>query len=219
MSRTETTENNLLFYSVGDGTFRLTVPENHPEAVQRNWELKDGTKGTKFEKQVKALFGTITNIQIHTGEYGKNLNIYLDKDEDGKTPVISVGVNTRYGGNLLKRLPNIKLDKEARFYPYDYVDDKDKRQIGISVAHQDADEKFTVKAKNAFYDGEKNLLGYPEATDEDKEDWAFYYKKADKFLVKYVEENICTKFAENKQEPVGDIEYPTEKNELDKVPF
>ena len=217
MSKEEAISNKTKYYTVIDGTFRVQVPSNHPEAVQRDWTSKDGKQsGTKYERHVKALFGKVTGINIHDGEYGKNLNIYLDENDDGETPCITLSVSSRYGEDLLKRLPAL-TDQEYRFMPYDFVDEKnaDRRIKGISVTSKDGEEKFTVKVGNFFFDGEKNINGYPDPTDEDKSDWAFYFKKANKFLVKYAEENVVPKYAKAE----GSVEYPAEEIKPEDIPF
>jgi len=210
MSREEAVSNKTKYYTIHDGTFRVQVNPTHPEAVERKWETKDGKSGVKWERHVKALFGAIVNITITEGDYGKNLNVYLDENEDGETPVISVKTNDRYGEDLLKKLPNL-LGIEYRFMPFDFQDEKnaERRIKGISITSRDGEDKFTVKVTNFFYDGEKNVNGYPDPTDEDKEDWEFYFKKANKFLVKYAEENIIPKFSAQGTQPA----YPESAGE------
>ena len=218
MSKEEAISDKSKYYTVHDGTFRVQVPANHPEAVQRDWETKDGKSGTKHERHVKALFGKVTGVRIQDGDYGKNLNVYLDQNEDGETPCITLSVSSRYGEDLLKKLPAMTA-QEYRFMPFDFVDEKnaERRIKGISVTSKDGEEKFTVKVPNFFYDAEakKNLNGYPDPTDEDKEDWAFYFKKANKFLVKYAEEKVVPKY----QPLEAAFDYPTETINPEDIPF
>lgn len=205
------------YYSVIDGTFRVQVPASDPNAIERHWETKDGKSGVKHEKHVKALFGIIENIAIVDTDFGKNLNIYLDDDENGHTPVISLNVDSRWGGDLLKRLPNLEKGKEYRFMPFAFTpEDSDKEKKGISVTSRDDEGKFTVKVDNFFFDGEKSINGFPEPDEEDKQDWAFFYKKVTKFLVKYAEENVLPKFA---VEPAQAPDYPEEDIKPEDVPF
>lgn len=215
MSREQAVLNKGKFYSVIDGTFRVQVSPMHPEAVQRDWETKDGKKGTKYERHIQYLFGKIISMGIYKGDYGQNLSISLDKNEDGETPTISLSVSSRYGEDMLKKLPNLKLDTEYRFAPFDFTDENDKEHKGIFVTTLDDEGKYTVKVPGFFYDVEAKKIqnGYPEPTDEDKEDWSFYYKKANKFLVKYAEENILPKFAVGTTQPETDT-YPESAGEV-----
>lgn len=219
MSTEQKIENHNRYYTIIDGTFRVQVPQNHEDAVRRDWTSKDGkNSGTKYEKHVKALFGKVESISITDGEYGKNLNIALDENEEGETPVISLKCEDRYGEDTLKKLPNLQKEVEYRFMPFSFVpqgEEKEKR--GLSIASKDEEGIFTVKVFNFFYDPvtERNINGYPVPTDEDAEDWPFYFKKANKFMVKYAEENVLPKFAPEKKE----IEYPTEEIKPEDVPF
>lgn len=219
MSREEAVSNKNEYYTVIDGTFRVQVPASHPEAVQRDWETKDGKSGTKFERHVKALFGTIQDVQIAQGDYGKNLNIYLDENENGKVPVMSFSTNSRYGEDVLKKLPALK-DEEYRFMPFDFEDrdNSEKRMRGVSIYSKDDEGNFTVKVANYFYDGTKNANGYPDPTEEDKDDWDFYFKKANKFLVKYAEDNVLSRYNEKRPSPKP-IEYPAETINPEDIPF
>jgi len=58
-----------------------------------------------------------------------------------------------------------------------------------------------------------------EATDEDKSDWPFYYKKVNKFLIKYAQVNILTKF-ERPEAARGNTFEDFEKPDVsDAIPF
>lgn len=222
MSREETYSTKNKYFPVIDGTFRVSVPENHPEAVIRHWETPDGSKGVKYERIVHALFGVIEDIQIREGEYGKTLNIFLDENEDGEVPVISLSVSSRYGEDFLKKLPNIILKEEVRIRPFAFTpEDSEKEVRGIEISHKDSEGKFTVRVKNFFYDVEnkKALNGYPvpeNASEMDKEDWQIFYKQANKFLVKYAEENVLQSFA---AKPTKQVEEPQEDINPEDIPF
>lgn len=217
MSSEQKSSSNKRYFQVIEGSFRTKVAKEHAEAISRDWETPDGKSGTKYEREVRALFGTIESIELRDGEFGKNLNIILDPDEEGVNPVISVGTSSRYGEDLMKKIPSMDLTKEYRFIPFDFeAKDTKKRNVGVSVTSRDEENNFTVKVQNYFYDGEKNTNGYPEPTDEDKEDWPFYYKKANKFLVKYLETNVCSKF---QTETDGKVEYPKEEINPEDIPF
>lgn len=217
MSTEQTRNNSYRYYYVIDGSFRTLVPKDHPEAVVRVWE-KDGKTGEKPEKHVQALFGQVVGLDIKSGDYGKVLNIYLDQNEDGETPVMSFGVETRYGDDMLKKVPHLKENTEYRFLPFSFTPEgKDKKKSGISVNTKDAEGNYTERVLSFFFDGKQNINGYPEATEEDKEDWAFYYKKANKFMVKYAEEHVLPKWSKSFAEQ--EAEYPTEDINPADIPF
>lgn len=225
MSKEQKADGNKRYFSIIGGTLRTQVAPTHEEAVARDWESSDGKKGTKYEREVKALFGTITEIELHDGDFGKNLNITLDADEDGISPVISVGTATQYGEDLLKKLPSVSLEKEVRIRPFDFLSKEDQKNVrGVEVMQQDEEGKFTVKVSNFYYDADKkeNKNGYP-AVDFDKEgadsdDWKMYFTKARKFMVKNLEETVIPKVSQSKpSEKTDAIEYP--ENEGGEVPF
>ncbi len=226
MSHEEKSQGNTRYYTIAEGSLRVQVPKDHPEAVEREWKSPDGKTGKKYERVVPALFGRITAISVPEGDFGKNLNITLDEDEDGLTPVVSVSVNSRYGERLMKLLPSVDFSKDVRIRAYAFDGDNGKEVRGMEITQQDEEGKFTVKVPDFFYDSEKKeaLNGYPkpdfDPAKAEKEDWQIFYKQANRFLVKYVEENIVPKFSQEKEgvEKEG-YEYPKEDINPADVPF
>lgn len=207
--RTESVEKKSRYYSIKEGTFRLPTDKEDPEAVARPYNNpKTGVSGVAYERAYKALFGKVKDVSFreNTLKDGTNLrsmNIYLGDDENGIGQVISIPVSSRFTADFLKKLPNIDLDAEVRIAPYDFEPEQGPRRVGLTITQPDSNDSFNVKVENFFLqetleaDGHKtykNLHGFPEATDEDKKDWPFYFKKCEKFLIKYAEENILHKF-------------------------
>lgn len=176
-----------------DGTLRLSVDKDTEGAKHREYETSDGRKGEKWELIFKALEGTISNIQIYEGDYGKNLMVTLAYD--GGADTISIGTSTPFGEDFLKKLPNIDLEKPIHFAPYSFTDDKGKIRKGVTIK-QDG-----VKVENFFYDSEKkkNLHKFPEPEGDtatyDSDDWKVHFTKVRKFLLAYAEEHVMPKFA------------------------
>lgn len=201
MSREQIVEKKNWYYTI-DGSFRQKVEQDHPEAVRRDWKSADGkTSGTKYERIISALFGKIEKVEFVAGDYGLNINITLDKNDDGINPNISLLAASREGEDFLKKLPNIDLSKEVRLMPFNFDDDNDREVRGLSITQQDNEGNFKVKIMSFFFDPEKkeNINGYPVVADRDamdKEDWKVFFIQARKFLVKYAEENIIPKLAE-----------------------
>src|SRR3990167_5154458 len=220
MSRELIVEKKNWYYTI-DGSFRQKVAQDHPEAVRRDWKSADGkTSGTKYERIISALFGRIENVEFVAGDYGLNINITLDENEDGVNPNVSLLAASREGEDFLKRLPNIDLTKEVRLMPFNFDDDNDREVRGLSIMQQDEAGNFKVKITNYFYDPEKkeNINGYPVVADRDsmdKEDWKVFFIQARKFLVKYAEDNILPKL-ETRTIGVSPIPRSYEEQELDK---
>jgi hypothetical protein len=174
--------------------FRKTVPEGTPGAKLRKYETSDGKTGEKWELWYKEVGGTITNVHFFEGDYGKNLIITLDAGLD--EPVeLSLGVATRYGEDVLKKLPNIDFNKQVILTPYGFEPEGKIRQ-GVSIVQRDCGWKDD-KVTGAFYDPEKkkNLLGMPESGDiDDNEDLKIYFMQARKHMIQYAEKEILPQF-------------------------
>jgi len=208
--RAEPAKKKANYYTIKEGTFRLPSTKEDPEAVARPYtNPKTKEDGIAYERSFKALFGTITDISFPTstlkdGTVLRNIHIALGEDENGIAQVISIPVDERYTSDFLKRLPKIDLTQEVRLSPYDFDPAEGPHQRGLSVMLRGEGEDFSVKIDNNFFtkveekEGKKvytNLYGFPEATEEDAQDWPFYFKKVNKFLVKYTTENVLTKFS------------------------
>ena len=106
MAREEIRENNQ-YYTIIGGTFRIQVRQDDPSAVRREWTSADGTRsGTKHERIVSALVGYIEDIQFRDGEYGMQLYVMLNENEDGSKPVIALQTASREAEDFLKAAGN-----------------------------------------------------------------------------------------------------------------
>jgi hypothetical protein len=192
MHTRETTPFLQILGSTGD--FRQTVDKETPGAKLREYETSDGKKGSKYELKYDMVDGMISKVAFHDGDFGKNLLITMDFEDDSDGVTIAVGCSTPFGEDFMKKLPNIDFNKRIDITPYS-IEDGEKFKKGVSLK-QDGE-----KLKNFFYDGEKDINGYPEAEEGasekyDKDDWKIHFVKCRKFLVKYAEENILPKFPE-----------------------
>jgi hypothetical protein len=239
MSQAETKSSNKLYLSIVQGTLRQSVPEGTKGSVPREWEA-GGKKGTKFEIVYNAFTGFITDVSFFDGESDgrkfTNLNIVLDANEDGKKPVISVGVSTRYASDILKKLPNVDFSQEVRIRPYAFTPDgEDKTVTGVEITQRDRSGEFTRKVDSFFHakgGAGKTIVknGFPIPEGETREytsdDWQAFYVQVRRFLVNYTKEHVSPKFAngakaaEAHDEPaLSGIEYPKDDINPDDIPF
>src|SRR5579884_3285181 len=215
------------YYTIVGGTFRVQVPQDDPAAVRRDWDSADGkTRGTKYERIVNALFGMIENVQFFNGDYGQQLLISLDFNEQQEQPIIALNMASREAEDFLKKLPNIDLAKEVRLRPFDFKDKEGQQVRGMEILQPNEEGEFKVKITNFFRDAEKkeNINGYPDPEGDTKEyskdDWKIYFLQTRKFLVNYTKENICPKFAHKAYRDVeAPIEYPKDDINPDDIPF
>lgn len=217
MSREQTNSSDKVYYSVFDQKFRTKVREGTPDAIERI-----NKKGVQvFERESSALFGKIEDVFLEDSDFGKQIKIVLDKNEDGKHPVIGFGVESKNGRDVLKLLPSVDFSKEVRILPYRFTPEGGSEEIsGISIAEQDEEGKFTKKVQNHFIDSEtkKPINGFPTiAWDSSTEAEQKIYKiQRDAFLVEYLEKNVLPNFASEKKD---DFEYPDEDLKPENIPF
>lgn len=216
MSREEQGSSDKQFYAVFDGAFRTKVREDYPDAIKRINKL-----GTQvYERELKAIFGRIENVAIEDSDYGKQIKITLDKNDEGKYPVLAFGVESKNGRDVLKKLPGIDFSKDVRVMPYRFTpEDQTDERSGVSITQEDAEGNFKVKVENFFFDGvnKKYLHEFPtidwdSATESEQK---IYKIQRDEFLLKYVETNVLPRFAEK---PVQNT-YPTEEIRPEDIPF
>ena len=205
----EKSTSNSIYLSIVQGSLRQSVPEGTPDSVKRDWEA-GGEKGTKFELVYKAIVGKIVGVSFFDGDAGgrkfQNLNIRLEAGENGKTPVISVGVGTRYAQDILKKLPNVNFEEEVRFRPFAFVPEgEDKTVTGVEIMQRDGRGLFEKKINSFFHKKNaqgkwESVNGFPtpegDTSDYTSDDWDIYYKQCRRFLVQYTKERVMPKFDE-----------------------
>lgn len=201
--------NDRYVYILSDGLLREKVAEGTDGAELRKWETKDGKKGEKWERSYKEMTGTITNVKFDEGEYGEQVQLTVE-DEDNKV-VLTLPVGSNFGEDLLKKLPAVNFEEKITISPYSFTADNGKEKRGVNL-YQKSD-----KVSNFFYDFEKKeaLNGFPvpegDTKEYTKDQWKLYYLQVRMFLIKYVKTNIVPKFSGNT------ASYP--ENEFDESPF
>jgi hypothetical protein len=229
MSKIEQEKNNNdIYLKIIDGSLRQKSQEGMPEAVRREW-MAGGKSGTAYEIVHPAAFGRIVDVSFYEGEHEgkkfKTLNVTLDENEDGKNPVISVGVGTKYAQDILKKLPSVNFDEEVRIRPFSFIPDGEEKAVtGVEITQRDRDEKFTKKCDNFFIKKEKvgneekwlPANGFParnkpfsEQNDEEKE---IYRIQVRSFLVNYTTENIVPRFSKVERPKFETAEAPRAAN-------
>lgn len=194
------------YYTIIDGSFRTQVDQNDPNAVRRDWKSADGkTSGTKYERIVTSLIGYIEDIQFYDGEFGTEINVSLDKSEDGYKPVVQLKLASREGEDFLKKLPNIQLLREVKLRPFSFNGDEGGEVRGMSVMQENESGEFKKKINSFFQDTDrKSLNGFPEpdgsTEDYSKDDWKMYFLQTRKFLKNFTIDTMTPKIAEAVQD-------------------
>jgi hypothetical protein len=204
------------YYSVlADGKFHTTVAEGTTGATKREYETSDGKKGSKWELVAQAITGKITNLAIYDGDYGKQIQISL-----GTETTISLNANGNFAQDVMKKLPNIDLEKEVKFAPYSFIDEKSgKPKKGITI-YQDGkkiESNYSVKKEDKWVEAN----GFPKvpakAKDWDTDDWKVYFIGVTKFLLEEVQKSKLY----NAVKPADDlaVEYPKDEIKPEEIPF
>lgn len=210
------------FISIVGDTFRTKTAESNPKAVRRDYEMSDGTKGVKYELVYDCIEGAmITDVSFNEGKFGEQ--IYIDI-ADGKTENrIAIGLDSRYGKDFLKKLPNINLKKPVYMKPYNFIGENDNKIVGISIVQNGE------KVQNYFWDSEKKEVknGYPKKEDREysKKEWQIYLLECEEFLKKYTEESVTFETVDKvvedvfpSNEGVPEINYERDVK-IEDVPF
>ncbi len=192
-----TTEKTGRFITIlADGKLHETVNKDADGAVLREYETSDGKKGEKYELVYTKLEGFITDVGFHTGDFGEQVQItFTDGDNE---VILSQGVASNFGEDLLKKLPNVAFSEKVTVSPYAFENEQAKPVRGVTL-YQKGEKLF-----NYFWDfeGKKEKNGYPAPDGDTKEYdadlWKIHFIKARKFLVNYTKENIVPKFNENR---------------------
>lgn len=182
------------FISVlSDGKFHEKTSEETEGAVLREYELRDGTKGSKWELVYQKVENVlITKVEFEDGDYGKNILVTLS---DGDNEVVwAQGTKTNFGEDLMKKLPAVDFAEKVTIQPYSFPSEKTGKPVrGVNI-YQKND-----KVLSHFWDGEKPVNGLPEVDKEaaknfDSDDWISHFTIVRKFLVSYTEEHVRPKF-------------------------
>ncbi len=218
--------NERYIYILSDGILRENVGENVEGAIKRDWETKDGKKGTKWERTYAQLEGYIADIKFDEGEYGKQLQLTVV--DEGFRVVLTLPVAQNFGEDVLKKLPNVDFSQRISFVPYSFITDDKKLKKGVNL-YQGDKKVFSHYYIPSKIEGEKGTIvnGYPEPSgdEEDADDWKAYFTKARKFMIKEVEEKVIPRLKETPaplQMPYDGDEphpYPAENINPEDIPF
>lgn len=197
MALKNTRADNQFVSILADGTLRMPVPEFTEGAVTREYETSDGKTGTKHEMVYTELSGMITKVAFFDGEYGKLLQLTIEDGEE-KPIILSVGTESNFGEDLMKKLPGIDLSVPVRIAPYSMTTDNGKTKKGVSVYQTPNEFSDEMKLNNYFYDAEAktNLHGFPKIPaghgkkPVSKEQWKMYFLEARIFLIDFIEKHF-----------------------------
>ena len=165
------------YVTIIDGTLKQKVTKETEGAELREWELKDGTKGSKWELSYQSISGLICDLRLKEGEYGQTLEV------DFGDAILSMNTESRYFGDFVKKLIKVDVDKEISVSPFDFVGDKGKPIKGVTIYNDG------VKMLNYYWDATEgkpcNNMPQPvgDTSKFDNDDWKVYFIGVKKFLI------------------------------------
>lgn len=142
--------NDITYLSIFNGRLAKAY-----KTANANTETRTNKNGKEVhEEYFKALDGLLTGLdtKVHE-EYGEQLLIYITAKE-GKY-CIQTNLDSRYGVNFLKTVPNIDLTKEIEFVPSEKKDKEGKIDQTVFIKQGD-------KALKRFYTKEQGELPEPK---------------------------------------------------------
>ena len=166
------------YLRVVGGNLVKKAEEGEQGAKIRKWETPTGQKGETLEITYVEWEGIVEAIEFKKTDYGQVCLVDFDDVR------LSLNVDDRYFQDFAQKIFSADLTKPITIHPYDMEIDGQRRR-GLSM------KQNGEKLKNYFYDGSKNLYGYPQV-DNDKRDengyWKIYFINVTNFLVKKLEE-------------------------------
>lgn len=169
----QVTRSSKPYLTIVGGSLCQKVDKETPNARFREYELSNGTKGSKYELVFSSWEGIIRDMEFVEGDYGDQCKIHFDD------AVIVLPTAGRYFSNFAEKVMNADLSKSIVFHPFDMEGDDGKRVTGVSV-QQDGE-----KLKSYYWTGEKKEKGFPEVDQEKatrKTYWKAYFSEVEGFL-------------------------------------
>jgi len=206
------TGSNKPFLRIIGGNIAQTVDKNTEGARLREYELKDGTKGSKWELIFMSWKGKIQGIEFKESDFGESCIVDLGD------AYFTLNIASRYFQDFACKVFSADITKDIVFHPYDMEVDG-KRKTGISM------QQNGEKLKNYFYDGKQNLHGFPEVDKEKmtkKSYWKVYFVQTAEFLQEKLKELKFEKApakVESKDEPLPDLPPEEVDVDMNDLPF
>ncbi len=193
------------YLRIVQGNFVVKAEEGEKGARLRKWKTPNGDEGQTWENVFVEWSGKIERVEVKENDYGEICVIELDD------AIITLNINSRYFTDFACKIQSADLSKIVTFHPYDFEVDG-KKKSGISMS-QDG-----VKLTNYFYDGEKNINGFPEPDPKKKSQrsyWKIYFVEVSDFLIESIKNlNIRKSEKEQKNNSVNieelEKDFPTE---------
>ena len=192
-------DKSKIYVSIAQGNFYASVKKDsdlYKFAKRRTYKDKDGNMQEKTDIHLEKIIGRITSIEVNKGKFGEQLIVEVAQD-DGDQLTIQLPIKGNYADDFMKKIHNVDLTEDIFMKPYAFTPkDSFKEKRGISMIQGREDvmgvDSWTKKLTNYYYDGKKNLHGFPEVKGKnlDTDQWVMYFTETRIFLKKELEKVI-----------------------------
>lgn len=191
---------------LADGKLHERVDEDTEGAKVRTKKEQDGTVvdvedkdgNTIYELTYPGIVATIKDIKFNEGDYGTNINIDLE-DEDDNQFILSLQCASNYGERFMEVLPNLDLNKEVDITPYSFTPKgKTEKVRGITIMQDEekVESAFAVKDGDEW---EVLIKGFPMPDPKKKynsEKWKTFFAQRREWIMDYLLEAGLIKAAD-----------------------
>lgn len=210
---------------LADGKFHEKVEEDTEGAKLRIIEGKDGEEDREvYELTYPGITAMITNIKFFEGDYGTNILIDME-DEDDNQFCVSLACASNYGERFMEVLPNLDLNKEVELVPYAFKPKGAADKVrGLTVKQDDEklESAFAVKEGDEW---EVLIKGFPMPDPKKKynsEKWKTFFASRREWVMDYLLEADLVKAADAEDDsadeaPEEDSEEETPKKSTKKA--
>lgn len=126
------------FVTIVRGLFTIRLPDGADDtrAVERTLEKGPNAGKTVKELQFNKLSGKVVSASIDKSDFGTN--IMFNVEDGGDSYKLQIPVDSKFFGQIVKRLPNFNLDSDDTEFHMGYDSEHDKpfmylRQDGVTV--------------------------------------------------------------------------------------
>lgn len=174
---------------LADGKFHEKVEEDTEGAKLRIIEGKDGEEDREvYELTYPGITAMITKIQFFEGDYGTNILIDME-DEDDNQFCVSLACASNYGERFMEVLPNLDLNEEVELVPYAFKPKGATEKVrGLTIKQDDEklESAFAVKDGDEW---EVLIKGFPMPDPKKKynsEKWKTFFAQRREWVMDYL---------------------------------
>lgn len=144
LGKTRSTKSTFLSIAGGYIWDKSIQDKEHEDFAVQAYTMPNGEEKERSGAQYQDLTGMVKSVVVRThDEFGDSLNIVISSD--GELFTISLGIDSRYCGDMMKFLLVGDLESPVFIRPYDFIGENKKRAMGISF--RQGGEKISLRVE------------------------------------------------------------------------